>query len=93
MDEDLLTLDREQLMTEVKRLRAGIRAHRDSSGHALCWHPPQLWGLLPEPTPRTLRSPPGRSSCGAASATGSLLTANSRTRRHAEYNGLGSAQA
>jgi len=48
MDEDLAMMTREQLLTEVKRLRAGIRAHRDSSAHELCWHHPQLWGLLPE---------------------------------------------
>jgi hypothetical protein len=33
----------------VVRLRNGIRAHRDSSGHDLCWFHPQLWNLLPEP--------------------------------------------
>ena len=49
MDEDLEALTREQLLEEVKRLRAGIRAHRDSSGHELCWHHPDLWRLLPEP--------------------------------------------
>ena len=49
MDEDLNGLTREQLIDEVKRLRAGIRAHRDSSGHDLCWHHPALWSLLPEP--------------------------------------------
>jgi hypothetical protein len=49
MDEDLNALTREQLLEEVKRLRAGIRAHRDSSGHELCWHHPDLWRLLPEP--------------------------------------------
>jgi hypothetical protein len=49
MDDDLQTLSREELLAEVIRLRAGIRAHRDSSGHDLCWHHPQLWGLLPEP--------------------------------------------
>jgi hypothetical protein len=48
MDEDLVDLDREALIIEVKRLRAGIREHRDSSGHQLCWHHPKLWGLLPE---------------------------------------------
>ena len=48
MDEDLETMTREQLIAEAKRLRHGIRAHRDSSGHALCWHHPALWGLLPE---------------------------------------------
>ena len=49
MDEDLNALSREQLLEEVKRLRAGIRAHRDSSGHELCWHHPDLWRLVPEP--------------------------------------------
>jgi len=49
MDEDLNGLPREQLIDEVKRLRAGIRAHRDSSGHELCWHHPDLWSLPPEP--------------------------------------------
>jgi hypothetical protein len=34
----------------VKRLRAGIREHRDNSGQDLCWHHPALWGLLPEKT-------------------------------------------
>jgi hypothetical protein len=50
MDEDLASFDRDALLAEVKRLRAGIRQHRDSSGHELCWHHPQLWGLLPEST-------------------------------------------
>ena len=49
MDEDLEHMDRAALLAEAKRLRAGIRAHRDSSGHALCWYHPQLWGLLPDP--------------------------------------------
>jgi hypothetical protein len=50
MDEDLIALTREELIAEVRRLRAGIRAHRDSSGEELCWHHPALWGLLPEKT-------------------------------------------
>ena len=50
MDEDLEYLDRPTLIAEVKRLRGGIREHRDSTGHELCWHHPQLWGLLPEKT-------------------------------------------
>ena len=50
MDDDLLSLTHEQLIDEVKRLRAGIRAHRDSSGQELCWHHPALWALLPEKT-------------------------------------------
>jgi hypothetical protein len=48
MDEDLAQLTRDELVAEVKKLRAGIREHRDSTKHALCWHHPQLWGLLPE---------------------------------------------
>lgn len=48
MDEDLDSMSREQLIAEAKRLRDGIRQHRDSSGHELCWHHPALWALLPE---------------------------------------------
>ena len=50
MDEDLLHLDRDALIAEIKRLREAIREHRDSSAHELCWHHPKLWGLLPEKT-------------------------------------------
>lgn len=50
MDEDLQSLDRDALIAEVKRLRQAVRAHRDGSGHDLCWHHPQLWSLLPEKT-------------------------------------------
>jgi hypothetical protein len=50
MDEDLETMQRDELIAEVKKLRAGIREHRDSSEHELCWHHPQLWALLPEKT-------------------------------------------
>jgi hypothetical protein len=48
MDEDLAQLTRDELLAEVKKLRAVIRAQRDSTHHALCWHHPHLWGLLPE---------------------------------------------
>ena len=48
MDADLDALSREQLIVEVKRLRGAIRGHRDSTGHDLCWHHPDLWSLLPE---------------------------------------------
>jgi hypothetical protein len=57
LDRDLEEMSREQLVEEAKKLRA-VRAHRDSSGHDLCWHHPQLWGLLPEPIPRDLAVPP-----------------------------------
>ena len=49
LDGDLDGMDREALAGEVRRLRAAIRAHRDSSGMDLCWHHPDLWSLLPEP--------------------------------------------
>lgn len=58
MDDDLENLDREALIAEVKRLRAGIRGHRDTSGHDLCWHHPDLWNLLPEKTEPAIAVPP-----------------------------------
>jgi hypothetical protein len=58
MDDDLERMDRAQLAAEVKRLRAGIRAHRDSTGHDLCWHHPQLWSLLPERVEPAIAVPP-----------------------------------
>jgi hypothetical protein len=58
MNSDLDRLTRDQLIDEVKRLRAGIRAHRDSSGHDLCWHHPQLWSLLPEKIDPVVAVPP-----------------------------------
>jgi hypothetical protein len=58
MDEDLARMGPEELIAEVKRLRAAIRAHRDSSGHDLCWHHPQLWGLLPERVRPEIAVPP-----------------------------------
>jgi hypothetical protein len=50
VDEDLDGLSREALIDEVRKLRAAIRAHRDSTLHELCWHHPDLWALLPEKT-------------------------------------------
>lgn len=58
MDEDLTPMDRGALIAEVTRLRAGIRKHRDSSGHDLCWHHPELWGLLPEQVTPEIAVPP-----------------------------------
>ena len=50
MESDLDQMTREELIAEVTKLRQGIRKHRDSLGHELCWHHPELWGLLPEKT-------------------------------------------
>jgi len=58
MDEDLETLSQAELVSEVKRLRAGIRTHRDSTGHELCWHHPDLWNLLPEKVTPAVAVPP-----------------------------------
>jgi hypothetical protein len=58
MDDDLENMTREQLVAEVKRLRDGIRQHRDSTGHDLCWHYPALWGLLPDKTDPVPKVPP-----------------------------------
>lgn len=50
MDSDLQNMSLENLIAEVEKLRDGIRRHRDSTLHELCWHHPALWGLLPEKT-------------------------------------------
>jgi hypothetical protein len=50
MDTDLDQMTRDELIAEVKKLRQGIRRHRDSTVHELCWHHPALWSLLPEKT-------------------------------------------
>jgi hypothetical protein len=50
VDDDLIAMSRDELIDQVKRLRAAIREHRDASLHDLCWHHPNLWSLLPEKT-------------------------------------------
>jgi hypothetical protein len=58
MDEDIDSMSREQLAAEVRKLRAAIREHRDSTGHDLCWHHPALWSLLPEKLEPSIAVPP-----------------------------------
>ena len=58
MDDDLRGMGRDDLAEEVRKLRAGIRKHRDSTGHELCWHHPDLWDLLPERTDPDVAVPP-----------------------------------
>ncbi|WFP60812.1 MULTISPECIES: hypothetical protein [unclassified Mesorhizobium] len=58
MDSDLETMGHDALIAEVKKLRAGIRAHRDATGHDLCWHHPDLWNLLPEKIEPAIAVPP-----------------------------------
>ena len=50
MDADLSEMSRAELIEEVVKLREGVRRHRDSTEHELCWHHPALWSLLPEKT-------------------------------------------
>jgi hypothetical protein len=50
MDGDLEAMSRDELVAEVKKLRAGVRKHRDATEQELCWHHPALWALLPEKT-------------------------------------------
>jgi hypothetical protein len=58
MDDDLEAMSRERLIAEVKKLRAVIRRHRDSTGHDLCWHQPAMWSLLPEKVDPAIAVPP-----------------------------------
>jgi len=58
LDDDLQRMNREELIAEIRRLRQGVREHRDASGHDLCWHHPQLWGLLPERIDPAVAVPP-----------------------------------
>jgi hypothetical protein len=46
MHSDLDSISREELLAEVRKLRQGIRVHRDSAGHKLCWHHP-LTKMMP----------------------------------------------
>lgn len=47
-DFDVEFMSRCQAKAEIKKLRAAIRHHRDSSGHDLCWYVPELWQTLPD---------------------------------------------
>lgn len=57
-DGDLDAMDAPRLREEVRRLRAAVRAHRDATGHDLCWHHPDLWSLLPERLDPAIAVPP-----------------------------------
>lgn len=57
MDSDLDGMSRDELIGELIKLRNAVRAHRDSSGHDLCWHHPALWQLLPEQSTVALEVP------------------------------------
>lgn len=84
-DADLHALTREALIAEAAKLRAGIRQHRDSTEHELCWHHPQLWRLLPEGTDRVPVVPAWPEFCAAVCSTANRWTSSCR-RRHGHGN-------
>lgn len=47
-DSDLAGMSHAELLAAAKAMRMAIRAHRDSTGHDLCWHHPDMWSLLPD---------------------------------------------
>jgi hypothetical protein len=47
-DKDLDAMDHATLLAAARAMRQAIRTHRDSSGHELCWHHPDMWALLPD---------------------------------------------
>jgi len=48
-DTDLEAMERSALLAHARAMRRAIRAHRDATGHELCWHHPDMWRLLPDP--------------------------------------------
>jgi hypothetical protein len=77
MDEDLPNLTKDDLIAEVTRLREGIRHHRDSSGHDLCW--PSSAAVVTVARAHPLDISPfllGPSFCGVASSIAKRLTAS-----------------
>ena len=48
LDRDLDQIDHARLLAAAHAMRDAIRTHRDNIGHGLCWHHPDLWGLLPD---------------------------------------------
>ncbi|MBP2444433.1 hypothetical protein [Rhizobium leguminosarum] len=47
-DADLDGMGHAGLLSAARAMRHAIRSHRDTSGHELCWHHPDLWALLPD---------------------------------------------
>ena len=47
-DADLDSMSHPDLLSAARAMRHAIRIHRDTSGHELCWHHPDLWTLLPD---------------------------------------------
>ena len=91
MDADIERMTRAELAAEVRKLRSGIGKHRDSTEHELCWHHPELWGLLPEksdPVPTVPEWPQFMSGCIRYSASlDEHLPAAPRTSRPYDADG------
>ena len=68
-------------ITEVRKLRTGIRAHRDSTGHDLCWHHPAVGHSCPRRSIRPSQSHLGPSSARMHSLSAVARGAGSRARR------------
>ena len=71
MDEDLAGMSPELLIEEVKKLRRGIRAHRDSRGHELAGTTPRSGASYPRSRIRFPSSRSGPSSSAVVYGTGS----------------------
>jgi hypothetical protein len=82
-DKDLDAMDHATLLAAARAMRQAIRTHRDSSGHELCWHHPDMWALLPDAPIGGQVVPDGLNSCAAASAIASLWISNWQRRRAA----------
>jgi hypothetical protein len=57
-DADLETLSQGDLLEAARAMRQAIRAHRDGTGHGLCWHHPKMWALLPDAVSPDIAVPP-----------------------------------
>lgn len=69
MDADIEGMSRDQRVSEVRRLRQGIRAHRDSTGQDLCWLIRRCGRYCRNHRTRFRPFPIGRSSFVAAIST------------------------
>lgn len=56
-DSDLEKMSHADLLAVARALRTAIRRHRDSTGHDLCWHHPDMWRLLPDEMEQNLSVP------------------------------------
>jgi len=80
LDDDLQRMNRDELTAETKRLRQGIREHRDQAG-TICAGIIRSSGVFsPSGSTRRSRFRPGQSSCAAACGTAKRWSASLPTR-------------